>query len=126
MSFRTLRGLLPAACLSLSLNATAQAPSSDAATPLRPDPLDARAAVPTLVTASPFAKYRRLGDDTPVPWREANDTVARIGGWRAYAREAAAPDAAASAPAAMPASGQAAQPAQPKPAPPAHAGHGTH
>jgi len=23
------------------------------------------------------------------PWREANDTVGRIGGWRAYAREAA-------------------------------------
>ena len=36
-------------------------------------------------------QYRRLGDETH-PWREANDTVNRIGGWRVYAREAQQPD----------------------------------
>ena len=34
-------------------------------------------------------------------WKDANDNAARIGGWRAYAREAQAPAAGASAPAAM-------------------------
>ena len=68
----------------------------------RPDPLNAQAAVPALVHTSAFAAYRRHADAAPIPWKEANDTVARIGGWRAYAREAgasvapAAPAAAAS------------------------------
>jgi hypothetical protein len=53
------------------------------------DPLDARATVPALVYQSTLGTYRRLGGDKPVPWREANATVGRIGGWRAYAREAA-------------------------------------
>lgn len=68
-----------------------------------PDPLDARAATAPLVHRSAFDAYRRLGDEQAVPWREANETVKRIGGWRNYAREAAAPAAAASAPAAPPA-----------------------
>lgn len=81
----------------------------------RPDPLDPRAGVPAAAYASPLAGYRRLGDDKPVPWKEANETVNRIGGWRAYAREAQAPDPAASA-ARTPASGPA----------PGHGGHKTH
>jgi hypothetical protein len=44
---------------------------------------------------SAFDGHRGHADAAPVPWRVANDTVGRIGGWRAYAREAAA---AASAP----------------------------
>jgi hypothetical protein len=32
--------------------------------------------------------YQPFDDGTPVPWRQANDTVGRIGGWKAYAREA--------------------------------------
>ncbi|MBC7378421.1 MAG: hypothetical protein H7346_13450 [Burkholderiaceae bacterium] len=46
---------------------------------------------------SSFAQYRRLGDEKPVSWRDANDTVARIGGWRVYAREAQQPDPAPAA-----------------------------
>ena len=37
---------------------------------------------------SAFDGYRRFADSPPRDWREANDTVGRIGGWRAYAREA--------------------------------------
>jgi hypothetical protein len=48
---------------------------------------------------SAFSGYRRYGDEPLVPWKQANDEVGRIGGWKAYAREAAAsPPAAASAP----------------------------
>ncbi|MEO7244775.1 MAG: hypothetical protein ABIX12_06475 [Rubrivivax sp.] len=78
---------------------------------------------------SSLANYRRLGEVDPrVPWREANETVGRIGGWRAYAREAsasAAPegtDPAARA-AGMPASAASA-PSSPMPA--GHGGHRTH
>ncbi len=66
----------------------------------RPDPLDPQASVPAAVHASPLAGYRALGEDRRVPWREANERVNRIGGWRAYAREAQQPAPAASAPAA--------------------------
>ena len=48
---------------------------------------------------SALATYRRLGDDKPLPWKDANATVNRIGGWRAYAREAQQPEPAASTPA---------------------------
>lgn len=58
----------------------------------RPDPLDAAASVPAQRYESAFARYRGLGGEKPVSWREANDTVARIGGWRVYAREAQQPD----------------------------------
>ena len=64
----------------------------------RPDPLDATVPVPALTYRSSLDSFRVFGDDKPVPWKEANDTTARIGGWRAYAREARAPAPAASAP----------------------------
>lgn len=64
----------------------------------RPDPLDATAPVPAAKYHSSLGSFRASGDDKPVPWKEANDTTARIGGWRAYAREARAPAPTASAP----------------------------
>lgn len=73
-----------------------------ATTATKPDPLDPKARVPALRYTSPLTQYRRLADDPPLAWREANDTVTRIGGWRAYAREAQMPDAAAAADAAAP------------------------
>jgi hypothetical protein len=84
--------------LSAALLAAAPAPARD--------PLDARAPVPAASYRSAFAGYRGAAS-TPasaIPWRAANDEVARIGGWRAYAREAAAsgPAAAASTPAPAP------------------------
>ena len=88
---------------SLLCCAAAQAQSGSTATTTaatRLDPLDAKAAVAPLTYESSFARYRRLGDEKPLAWREANDAVARIGGWRVYAREAqhAEPAPAASAP----------------------------
>ena len=62
-----------------------------------PDPLDPQARVPAVDYRSPIENYRRLGEDQRVPWREANETVNRIGGWRAYAREAQQPETAAPA-----------------------------
>lgn len=60
----------------------------------RPDPLDPKASVPALRYASSLGAYpyRSAGDGKPIAWREANDTVNRIGGWRAYAREAQQPE----------------------------------
>lgn len=90
----------------------------------RADPLDANAKVPPLLHQSSLASYRRMADDKPLSWREANDTVTRIGGWRVYAREAQQSDTAAAAKPAAPA------PAAPpnetaKPMPAGHGGHKT-
>ena len=74
----------------LAAQALAQSPA-----PTRPDPLDPKAQVPSVRYESAFTQFRRIGDDKPMAWRNANDTVARIGGWRAYAREAQQPDPAA-------------------------------
>ena len=59
------------------------------------DPGDSRAAVPALRYRSTLAP----GTSAPAPaeaprWREANHTAARVGGWRAYLREAQTPAAA--------------------------------
>ena len=64
----------------------------------KPDPLDATAKVPALKFSSSLSGFRGFGDDKPVPWKEANDKTARIGGWRTYAREAREPSPAASTP----------------------------
>ena len=90
------------------------------------DPTDAQSAVAPLKYQSPFRDYRVLGDDKRIPWKDANDEVARIGGWRAYAREAQqpAPDkpAAETPPAAVPPTPAPAKSPLPPPAP-GHAGH---
>lgn len=74
---------------------------------------------PAPVATPALEGYRPFSDQEVMSWRDANDTVGRIGGWRAYAREAQAqanpPARAASAPTA-PASGAA-------PAKDPHAGH---
>jgi hypothetical protein len=70
----------------------AAASAADAPAAARPDPAAANAPVPPVQYKSPFAGFRALGDDKPVGWRQANDTVNGIGGWRVYAREARQPD----------------------------------
>ena len=52
-----------------------------------PDPLDPAARVPLLRHQSAFAGYRPLPETAVGSWRDANEAVARAGGWRAYARE---------------------------------------
>ena len=93
-----------------------------AQTPARPGPLDAQAATPPLVYRSALANYRKLAAESPpVAWRDANDTVERVGGWRALAREANAPEPAASAPTPAPAPAASAPRAtRPAPPPPQH------
>ena len=106
--------------LLFTLLVATQAQAQSSSTP-RPDPLDPKAQVPSVRYESAFAKFRRIGDDKPVAWREANDAVARIGGWRVYAREAQQPDPAAAAKQAAPSAAPAstAQPAaMPMPAGP--------
>jgi len=95
----------------VSMAALAQTSSPDAR-PARPDPLDPGAHVPALQYRPSLTPARGAESGKLLGWREANDTVARIGGWRTYAREAQA------APMPMPV---------PVPVPPAdhvHGGHG--
>lgn len=80
--------------------AAAEGPPPDSPTPLLADPMDATVSVPPLVYRSGLRSYRRLDPNAALSWREANDQVGRIGGWRAYAREANAPEADAGAAAA--------------------------
>jgi hypothetical protein len=60
---------------------------------------DPKAETPPVMTSlqfnSIFAGYQAYTEQAVGSWREANDNVGRIGGWRAYAREAAQPDSAA-------------------------------
>jgi pentapeptide MXKDX repeat protein len=83
--------LLPwsAAALLAALGAAAHANT-------RADPLDARAAVPDTCHRSALAAPARGADAPASSWREANETVNTVGGWRAYAREAAGGGATAS------------------------------
>jgi len=58
-----------------------------AQTPAQPAPAAFRSAL---------EGYQPYTDEKIIPWKEANDNVGRIGGWREYAKEARqAPDAAA-------------------------------
>jgi hypothetical protein len=91
MSFHFPSSMLALAMLvGLAPTATAQ--------PTASKPTTAEAGAGLYQTA--FSGYRRYGDEPLVPWKQANDVVGRIGGWKAYAREAAAPSppAGASAP----------------------------
>jgi hypothetical protein len=117
------RRLLPALLTAIAVPIWAQ-PAPRAL----PDPLDPAVAVPRVSYQSSLRDYKPLAEQRVGSWKDANDTVTRIGGWRAYAREAAQGDQAAPAPAAA-ASGD----ARPAPAAPAasaaskpaggHAGH---
>jgi hypothetical protein len=88
------------------------------ALPLAAQPAPAAPAQPApapLGYRSAFEGYQAFGDEKPVPWKDANDAVRAIGGWRAYAKEAQA-----SQPAAQPAPTPTPTPTDP------HAGHGKH
>jgi|EP01136_Pigoraptor_vietnamica_P041638 hypothetical protein len=124
---RAVPAVLLATALFASLTAAQAQPTAKAA---RPDPLDPKASVTTLRYESSFARYRLLGEEKPVSWRDANDTVTRIGGWRVYAREAQQPDPApipapVSAPAVKPTDTPPAAKPMPMPMPAGHGGHKT-
>ncbi|WP_295636959.1 hypothetical protein [uncultured Methylibium sp.] len=90
-----IRRMLPA--LSLTVAAAAQA-GHEAPAAGRASPLDATADVPAVTYDSAFARYRPHADQALRPWKDANDNVGRIGGWRSYAREAAQEEPAPKAP----------------------------
>ncbi len=86
-----------------------------------------------LMFDSVLSRYKPMTDQKLGGWREANDNVGQIGGWRTYLKEAQQPQA--STPAAVGAPAAPAAPAAPvaatKPASPTvptapdpHAGHG--
>ena len=54
-------------------------------------PADIEAPQPSLPTklqySSPVGAYQAYADQQVQSWREANDRVGQIGGWRAYAKE---------------------------------------
>jgi hypothetical protein len=52
-----------------------------------PDPLDAQAATPAVHYQSPLKTYQGFSAQPLHNWREANELVGRIGGWRTYAQE---------------------------------------
>jgi len=51
------------------------------------DPQNPAAPVPAVTYRSAFDGYRAFAIEKVSPWRETNDSVGRIGGWRVYARE---------------------------------------
>lgn len=65
-----------------------QGPS--AAQPVQPAALQC-APLHWITDPSAWASYRPWRDDAVGDWRRANAEVARIGGWRVYARETAPP-----------------------------------
>lgn len=93
-----LRLALPLAALWLSHALAAPPPPPPASTP-KPQPTDAQASVPAQRHDSALKRYTPAAPLEVADWLQSNQNVARIGGWRAYAREAAAapPASAASA-----------------------------
>lgn len=55
------------------------------------DPQNTAAPVPPVQYRSALAGYRAFAEEDIRSWSETNQTVERIGGWRAYAREARQP-----------------------------------
>ncbi len=85
-----LRRLIALACLSPHFHGYAQAQA--VVLPPAQEP----------VYHSVFEGYQAMTEPQMTPWRAANDTVRDVGGWRAYAKEAAAANAAATTPAPQP------------------------
>lgn len=83
------RRLVPAVLCAAASAALAQTAPPEAR-PARPDPLDPTAEVPALRYRTSLNPARGAEAGKPLAWRDANEQVGRVGGWRAYAREAQA------------------------------------
>ena len=96
------------AAMTLWATPAASAPSTPSALPetRRPDPLNPQAQVPAALYRSAFEGYRPSAETAVGAWPDANKAVQQAGGWRAYAREAAAPQSASPAASAPPAPGE--------------------
>lgn len=123
MKLSTHHGLLLAAWLAASPLVHAQADPKAG----KPDPSDPMAVVPAATYSSPLARYRSAGETELGSWQEVNQTVTRIGGWRAYAREASQSEPAVQREASRPAPAAAPSPAPAASGPvPGHGHHGKH
>ena len=71
------------------LAASAAAVAQPASLPAQRVAASAPSSQPSASSAyrSAFADYRPFSEQPLTPWRQANDAVAHIGGWQAYARE---------------------------------------
>ncbi len=98
---------LATACSALAATAFAQQPAPSEARPLVPD------AAPSSVYRSAWSGYRPFADEKVISWRDANDEVRRIGGWRTYLRESQGgqPSGSAGAASTAPAAKDSAKPA---------------
>ena len=67
----------------LALNVPAQTATPPAA------PSNAQAQAAPTPYRSALEGYQPYSEEKPVPWKQANETVGKVGGWRAYAKEAA-------------------------------------
>ena len=76
------------AMIALGQSAHAQ----DASQSQRPNPSDTQALVPPVIYLSTLQNYRPFTEQEVGVWKELNDTTARVGGWRVYARQAREPD----------------------------------
>ena len=96
------------------LVAFASWPGAQAQSPAQASPAPASSPVEF---RSSFEGYQPYTEEKIINWKEANDRVGRIGGWRAYAKEAQQPSGGSAAPAAKPADPHAGhgKPAQVKP-----------
>ena len=83
-----------AVLLGWSASSGSAQPATPPATAAVPAPVSSASTPGVSAYRSAFDGYRNHADQPVGSWREANDRVGRIGGWRAYAREAQGGDAA--------------------------------
>ena len=74
-------GCIAIACAALAATAFAQQRPPPAAQQSGKD------AVPLSIYRSAWSGYRPFAEENVISWKDANDEVRRIGGWRAYLRE---------------------------------------
>ena len=94
LSAMSAMGAMSAKRLALLCIASATLPiAAQQSTPNPENPLSPAASVPAVTYQSPFADYRPMVDQKIGNWKDANDNVNRVGGWRTYLKEAQEPDA---------------------------------
>ena len=114
-----------AACALLALPAQAQVkpPSAAPAESIAASASTGQGSPATLPYTSAFEGYQPFHDEKLNPWKESNATVEKVGGWRAYAKEAAEPQVKHDI---TPTSSPAAAPKAPAAPAAPHTGHGKH
>lgn len=111
---------LATACSALAATASAQqAPVLAARTP-------AQEATTSSAYRSAWSGYRPFADEKVISWKDANDEVLRIGGWRAYLRESQSSPSSGSEGVARPAPATRAAPTQRSSGSDAAHHHGAH